>query len=124
MLSGSGATFGADTGSTLALTRLGDQVGDQQRFAIAFDAAVRSAVWLDGRRFLLAASGHSAVVDLDVSTSAGGREDWLVTPVSYPGHVARGSHGVVLAAGRAGSGVGVELHTVNTATHTSDLGRF
>ncbi|WP_330309918.1 protein kinase domain-containing protein, partial [Streptomyces sp. NBC_00589] len=119
VLSGSGATFGAGTGSTLALTRLGDQVGDQQRFSIAFDAAVRSAVWLDGRRFLLSASGHSAVVDLDVGTSAGGREDWVVTPVSYPGHVARGGRGVVLVAGRAGSGIGVELHTVNAATRTN-----
>lgn len=32
VLSGSGATLGSGTGSTLALTRLGDEVGDQQRF--------------------------------------------------------------------------------------------
>ncbi|MFF4827466.1 protein kinase domain-containing protein [Streptomyces sp. NPDC001204] len=120
VLSGSGATLGAATGSTLALTRLGDKVGDQQRFSIAFDAAVRSAAWLDGRRFLLAAGGHSAVVDLSVSTSAGGREDWMLTPVSYPGHVARGGSNAVLVAGRAGSGIGVELHTLDAAARKSE----
>nr|WTB28604.1 hypothetical protein OG781_02615 [Streptomyces sp. NBC_00830] len=41
VVSGSGTTLGTGTGSTLALTRPGDAVGDQQRFAIAFDAAVR-----------------------------------------------------------------------------------
>lgn len=120
VLSGSGATFGAGTGSTLALTRLSDEVGDQQRFSIAFDAAVRSADWLDGRRFFLAAGGHSAVVDLAVGTSVGGREDWMLTPVSYPGHVACTGSDIVLVAGRAGSGIGVELHTVDAAARTSD----
>ncbi|MFJ9379294.1 protein kinase [Streptomyces sp. NPDC101455] len=119
VLSGSGVTFGAETGGTLALTRLGDEVGDQQRFAIAFNAAVRSAGWLDGRRFFLAASGHSAVVDLAVGTSTGGREDWTMTPVSFPGHVARTGTDTVLVAGRAGSGIGVELHTVNAVSRTS-----
>ncbi|MEV7156969.1 serine/threonine-protein kinase [Streptomyces misionensis] len=120
VLSGSGATLGAGTGSTLALTRLDEQVGDQQRFALDFDAAVRSAVWLGERRFLLAAGGHSAVVDLAVSTSAGTREDWIPTPVSYPGHLARSGGDTVLVAGRAGSGVGVELHAFDTASRTSD----
>ncbi|MGV9401717.1 protein kinase domain-containing protein [Streptomyces sp. NPDC003667] len=120
VLSGSGATFGAGTGSTLALTQLGDQVGDQRRFSIAFDAAVRSAAWLDGRRFFLAASGHSAVVDLAVGTSVGGREEWMQTPVSYPGHIARSDSGIVLVAGRAGSGIGVEVHTLDAAVRKDD----
>ncbi|MEU4080423.1 serine/threonine-protein kinase [Streptomyces venezuelae] len=119
VLSGSGATLGAGTGSTLALTRLDEQVGDQQRFALDFDAAVRSAAWLGERRFLLAAGGHSAVVDLAVSTSAQ-REDWIPTPVSYPGHLARSGGDTVLVAGRAGSGVGVELHALDTAGRTSE----
>jgi hypothetical protein len=120
VLSGSGATLGAGTGSTLALTRLDEQVGNQQRFALDFDAAVRSAAWLGERRFLLAAGGHSAVVDLAVSTSAGTREDWLLTPVSYPGHLARSGGDTVLVAGRTGSGVGVELHALDTVRRTSD----
>lgn len=120
VLSGSGATLGAGTGSTLALTRLGEEVGDQQRFSIAFDAAVCSAGWLGGRRFLLAAGGHSAVVDLDVGTSAGGRHDWTPTPVSYPGHTAGAGGDTVLVAGRAGSGIGVELHTLDAVFRTSD----
>ncbi|MFF9436753.1 protein kinase [Streptomyces sp. NPDC014735] len=120
VLSGSGATLGTGTGSTLALTRLDEQVGDQQRFNLDFDAAVRSAAWLGERRFLLAAGGHSAVVDLAVSTSAGTREDWILTPVSYPGHLARSGGDTVLVAGRAGSGVGVELHALDTAGRTSE----
>ncbi|MBG7704795.1 hypothetical protein HCJ76_43730 [Streptomyces sp. MC1] len=120
VLSGSGATLGTGTGSTLALTRIDEQVGDQQRFALDFDAAVRSAAWLGERRFLLAASGHSAVVDLAVSTTTGPREDWMLTPLSYPGHLARSGGDTVLVAGRAGSGVGVELHALDTAGHTSD----
>ncbi|MCX4826585.1 serine/threonine protein kinase [Streptomyces sp. NBC_01142] len=120
VLSGSGATLGTGTGSTLALTRLGEEVGDQQRYSIDFDAAVRSAGWLGERRFLLAAGGHSAVVDLAVSTSAGGHEDWMLTPVSYPGHLARSGADAVLVAGRSGSGVGVELHTLDATARTSD----
>ncbi|MER8119159.1 serine/threonine-protein kinase [Streptomyces sp. NPDC094031] len=120
VLSGSGATLGTGTGSTLALTRLDEQVGDQQRFALDFDAAVRSAAWLGERRFLLAAGGHSAVVDLALSTSAGTPEDWMVTPVSYPGHLARSGGDIVLVAGRAGSGVGVEVHALDTAGRTSE----
>ncbi|MEV7863015.1 hypothetical protein AB0O86_30465 [Streptomyces hirsutus] len=54
VLSGYGATLGVGQG-TLALTRAGDTVGDQLRYPITFDAAVRSALWLDGRRFFLAA---------------------------------------------------------------------
>ncbi|WP_225652066.1 protein kinase domain-containing protein [Streptomyces pseudogriseolus] len=36
----------------------------------------------------------------------------MLTPVSYPGHLARGGGDTVLVAGRAGSGVGVELGDV------------
>ncbi|MFJ6752414.1 serine/threonine-protein kinase [Streptomyces sp. NPDC091266] len=121
VLSGSGATLGAGTGSTLALTRLAQQVGDQQRFSLDFDASVRSAAWLGERRFLLAAGGHSAVVDLAVSTSARGRENWMLTPVSYPGHLAYSGGGTVLVAGRSGSGVGVEVHALDAAGRTSDV---
>ncbi|WP_107469010.1 serine/threonine-protein kinase [Streptomyces griseiscabiei] len=120
VLSGSGATLGTGTGSTLALTRLDEQVGDQQRFALDFDAAVRSAAWLGERRFLLAAGGHSAVIDLALSTSAGTREQWIETPVSYPGYLARSGGDTVLVAGRAGSGVGVELHALDTTARTSE----
>ncbi|WP_328580458.1 serine/threonine-protein kinase [Streptomyces sp. NBC_00370] len=120
VLSGSGAALGAGTGSTLALTRLAEQVGDQQRFSLDFDAAVRSAAWLGERRFLLAAGGHSAVVDIAVSTSARGREDWMLTPVSYPGHLAHSGGDTVLVAGRSGSGVGVEVHALDAAGRTSN----
>lgn len=48
MLSGSGVTFGVG-GGTLALTRVGRELGDQLCYPIAFEATVRSAAWPDGR---------------------------------------------------------------------------
>ncbi|MFF4021136.1 hypothetical protein [Streptomyces sp. NPDC001843] len=60
VLSGSGATLGASTGSTPALTRLDERVGEQQRFALDFDAAARSAAWLGERRFLPGGAARSA----------------------------------------------------------------
>ncbi|MCC9707383.1 hypothetical protein E4N62_20115 [Streptomyces sp. MNU76] len=86
ILTGYGATLGAGEG-TLALTRAGETVGDQLRYPITFNAAVRSALWLDGRQFFLAAQGNSAVVDLARTTDAGQRKDCVETPVHYPAHV-------------------------------------
>ncbi|MEW2176641.1 protein kinase [Streptomyces sp. NPDC005406] len=117
VLSGSGVTFGSGEG-TLALTWIGLEAGRQARYPIAFDAAVCSAVCLGKRRFLLAAGGHHAVVDLALSTDAGPRGCWIPSHSSYPGHT--------LACGRAGavtlspdgSGTGLVLHRVDTATKT------
>ncbi|MGW4724922.1 protein kinase domain-containing protein [Streptomyces sp. NPDC004291] len=119
VLSGSGVTFGTGDG-TLALTRVGDQLGDQLRYPIAFEAAVRSAVWLDGRRFLLAAGGHSAVVDLGRSTDAGRREDWIPTAGHYPSHLLTDGNGGVLSASPDGSGNHVLLHRTLVADHSAE----
>ncbi|MFE2736767.1 protein kinase [Streptomyces sp. NPDC059349] len=119
VLSGSGVTFGAGDG-TLALTRVGSEVGDQLRYPIAFEAAVRSAVWLDGRRFFLAAGGYSAVVDLGRSTDAGRREDWIPTAGHYPAHLLADGHGGVLSASSDGSGNHVLLHRTLVADGSSE----
>lgn len=119
VLSGSGVTFGAG-GGTLALTRVGSQLGDQLRYPIAFEAAVRSAVWLDGRRFFLAAGGHSAVVDLARSTDAGRREDWVPTAGHYPAHLLADGRGDVLSASPDGSGNRVLLHRTLLASRSAE----
>jgi hypothetical protein len=102
VLSGTGATFGAGTG-TLALTRLGSHAGQQHRYDIQFDAVVRAAGWLDHRRFFLAASGHSAVVDLD-GRSTVEQSDWIQSPQGYPGHLLVIDANTVATASPEGSG--------------------
>ncbi|AXE88617.1 serine/threonine-protein kinase [Streptomyces sp. Go-475] len=119
VLSGSGVTFGAGDG-TLALTRVGSELGDQLRYPIAFEAAVHSAVWLDGRRFFLAASGSSTVVDLGRSTDAGRREDWIPTAGHYPAHLLTDGRGSVLSASPDGSGNHVLLHRTLIADRSSE----
>ena len=119
VLSGSGVTLGTGQG-TLALTRTGDQAGDHVSYPITFDASVRSALWLDRRRFFLTASGHSAVVDLARTTDAGQRDDWIRTPVSYPGHVLRSGIDSVVTASPDGTGIGVGLHRTDITSHTSE----
>ncbi|MDT0567721.1 hypothetical protein RM704_09600 [Streptomyces sp. DSM 3412] len=119
VLSGYGATFGAGEG-TLALTRAGETVGDQLRYPITFNAAVRSALWLDGRRFFLAAQGHSAVVHLARTTDAGQREDWIETPVHYPAHVLHAGIGSVLCASPDRGEGGVAIHRTNFLSRTSE----
>lgn len=119
VLSGSGVTFSTSDG-TLALTRVGIELGDQLRYPIAFQAAVRSAVWLDGRRFFLAAGGSSAVVDLGRSTDAGRREDWIPTAGHYPAHLLTEGPGSVLSASSDGSGNHVLLHRSLVADRSSE----
>lgn len=119
VLSGSGVTFGTGQG-TLRLTRAGDQVGDQVSYPITFDASVRSALWLDRRRFFLAASGHSAVLDLARTTDAGQRNDWIRTPVSYPGHVLHSGIDSVVAVSPDGTGIGVGVHRTDITSRTSE----
>lgn len=44
----------------------------------------------------------------------------MLTPVSYPGHLAHSGGDTVLVAGRSGSGVGVEVHALDAAGRTSN----
>ncbi|MEU7384687.1 serine/threonine-protein kinase [Streptomyces sp. NPDC042207] len=119
VLSGSGVTFGVGEGD-LALVRAGDTVGDQMPYPIHFPAAVRSAVWLERRRFFLAASGHSTVVDLARTTDAGQREDWIRTPVHFPAHVLRADAASVLSASPDGTGTGIAVHRTDVVSRTSE----
>jgi hypothetical protein len=67
----------------VSLTGLGARLGDEVRHEIEFSANVWNATWLERRRFFLAADGHSAVVDLDVSTHVD-RSAWVESPQSGP----------------------------------------
>ncbi|WP_274036600.1 protein kinase domain-containing protein [Streptomyces sp. MMBL 11-1] len=109
VLSGSGVTFGAG-GGTLALTRAGTAVGEQLRYPITFEAAVRSAVWIGGRRFFLGAGGHSAVADIGRTTDLGGREGWIRAAGHEPGHLLAVGPDSVLSASPDGSGNLIALH--------------
>ncbi|MFE2492075.1 protein kinase [Streptomyces mirabilis] len=120
VLSGSGATLGVGEG-TLALVHIGDTVGDQMPYPIHFPAAVRSAVWLERRRFFLAASGHSTVVDLARTRDAGQREEWIRTPVHFPAHVLRASSDSVLSASPDGTGNRVGVHRTDVVSRTSEV---
>lgn len=112
VLSGSGGTFGVGE-STLALTRVGGTLDDQLRYPIAFDAAVRSAASLGARRFLLAADGHSAIIDLKRGTGAGMKGDWAPTPVPYPHHLLVTGPEQVAVASPDGSGTRVLVRSMN-----------
>ncbi|MGC4862893.1 protein kinase domain-containing protein [Micromonospora sp. DT41] len=110
---------GADlAGTTLGLVQLGDEVGAQQRYSISFNADVLSAVWLGELRFLLAAEGHSAVLDLGRTTMVR-REDWFVSPPSPRFLVANGQE--VITAGTDRSGTRGFVHRVDTTRGTTDL---
>ncbi|GIM92981.1 MULTISPECIES: restriction endonuclease [Paractinoplanes] len=67
----------------VSLTGLGAGLGAEDRHQIDFSANVWNATWLERRRFFLAADGHSAVVDLDVSNHVD-RSAWVESPQSGP----------------------------------------
>ncbi|MFF3247052.1 serine/threonine-protein kinase [Streptomyces sp. NPDC002870] len=118
VLSGSGVTFGAGNG-TLALTRAGERAGDQLRYPITFEAPVRSAIWLDRRRFFLAGSGCSAVVDLARTTDAGQRDQWIPTAGHYPAHLLLAGADSVVSASPDSSGCSVALHRTDVISRRS-----
>ncbi|MCL7429817.1 serine/threonine-protein kinase [Streptomyces sp. YS415] len=119
VLSGSGVTYGAGEG-TLALTRVGDTVGTQLRYPVSFEAAVRAATWLDGRRFFLAASGHSAVADLSRTTGLGRQQEWIRSAGHYPGHLLVTGADTVLTASPDGSGNRITLHRTSVSEGSSE----
>lgn len=122
VLSGIAHTYGSP--GSLALTRIGDHVGQQQRYDIHFPANVHTAGWLADRRFFLAAAGHCAVIDLDRRARVT-QEDWIDSPHAYRAHlVVAGPHRAVTASGSP-TGVGVALTNTDLTTrenqHLADV---
>jgi hypothetical protein len=53
---------------SVTLTQLGDEMGQEKRHVVDFQAHIWNAVWLSGHRFFLAGDGHFGAVDLDTTT--------------------------------------------------------
>lgn len=119
VLSGTAATIRGGT-STLALTRLGSHIGQQHRFAIHFEAAIQAAGWLEHRRFFLAAKGHSAVVDLNQSSTVT-EDSWIPFSHHYPGALLVLDPTTVITMVRDGSGLDVSLFRTDVTTGHRDL---
>jgi len=94
------------SGSSVTLTRLGSELGQEERHTLDFRAGIWSAVWLSGRRFFLAGDGHFAVVDLDKTTTVP-IDDRLISP--HPDQ--RGA-------------IRIDEHTVMTATRHGTVYRI
>jgi Holliday junction resolvase-like predicted endonuclease len=56
-------------GRSVTLTQLGDEMGQEERHVVDFQAGIWNAVWLSRHCFFLAGDGHFGVVDLDKTTS-------------------------------------------------------
>jgi hypothetical protein len=113
------AIWVSDYSGQLTLTRLGDGPGEEERHEIDFPAHVWKATWLGDRRFFLAASGHSAVIDLDQSTIVA-RAAWIPTPHPDPAGALTTQTGMVLTAGRGGTGVRGVIHQTSLASRDSE----
>ncbi|MFV2021984.1 protein kinase domain-containing protein [Micromonospora sp. LOL_023] len=119
VLSGTGVEFGEGS-VTLSLTRVGDQFGRQQTYAVGFNASVHGVTWLHGRSFYLAAGGNSGVVDL-CRSSAVRSVDQVRSEQSYPNHVIALNAWTVLTGSASGSGVGVTIFRTEVLGRSTEL---
>jgi hypothetical protein len=101
-------------GRSVTLTRLGTELGQEDRHVIDFAADIWSAVWLSDRRFFLGGDGHFGIVDLDRTISAP-IDDRLVSP--HPGQIGaiRINEQTVLTASRHGTLYGIQTETGEAA---------
>jgi hypothetical protein len=97
-------------GTAVTLTRIGTELGRDERYLIDFRAGIWSAVWLVGRRFYLAGDGHFGVVDLDVSTTVA-IDDRLRSPHPDQRGATRIDDHTVLTASRHGTVYRIDVET-------------
>lgn len=102
-------------GMSVTLTQLGDDMGQEERHVVDFQAGIWNAVWLFGHRFFLAGDGHFGVVDLDKTTSVP-IDDRLRSP--HPGQrgAIRVDERTVMTATRHGT-----VYRIDVETGKSDL---
>ncbi|MET8438737.1 hypothetical protein ABZV61_39810 [Streptomyces sp900116325] len=100
--------------------RAGDTVGDQMRYPIHFPAAMRSAVWLEQRRFFLAASGHARSWTWPAPRTRVSAKTGPHPPVRFPAHVLRADATSVLGASPDGTGTGIAVHRTDVVSRTSE----
>jgi Restriction endonuclease len=97
-------------GLLVTLTRLGAELGQEERHTIDFQAGIWNAVWLSGRRFYLAGDGHFGVVDLD-RTTAVPIDDRLRSPHPDQRGATRVDQRTVLTASRHGTVYRIDVET-------------
>lgn len=97
-------------GLAVTLTRLGRELGQEERHTIDFRAGIWSAVWLSGRRFYLAGDGHFGVVDLDQNTTVP-IDDRLRSPHPDQRGSTRLDQRTVLTASRHGTVYRIDVET-------------
>jgi Holliday junction resolvase-like predicted endonuclease len=102
-------------GMSVTLTQLGDEMGQEERRAVDFQAGIWNAVWLSRRRFFLAGDGHFGVVDLDKTTSVP-IDDRLRSPHPDQRGAIRIDERTVMTATRHGT-----VYRIDVGTGTSDL---
>ena len=97
-------------GTAVTLTRLGTELGQEERHIIDFQAGIWNAVWLTGMRFYLAGDGHFGVVDLDVTTNVA-IDDRLTSPHPDQRGATRIDEHTVLTASRHGTVYQIDVGT-------------
>ena len=102
-------------GMEVTLTRLGTEMGQEQRYVVDFQAGIWNAVWLSGRRFFLAGDGHFGVVDLD-KTATVPIDDRLSSPHPDQRGAIRIDEHTVMTATRHGT-----VYRIDVETGKSDL---
>jgi Restriction endonuclease len=100
-------------GTSVTLTRLGREMGQEQRYAVDFQAGIWSAVWLSGRRFFLAGDGHFGVADLD-NSAAVPIDDRLISPHPDQRGAMRIDDHTVMTATRHGTVYRIDVETGNS----------
>jgi hypothetical protein len=101
------------SGMSVTLTQLGDEMGREERHIVDFRAGIWNAVWLSGRRFFLAGDGHFGIVDLDKSTSVP-IDDRLRSPHPDQRGAIRVDEHTVMTATRHGTVYRIDVETGNS----------
>jgi len=104
----------------LARLRRSAHPGDQEHHETGFPAHIWNAAWIGGQRFFPAATGHSAVVDLDL-TSKVSRTAWTGSPQPCPAGVLAASGDTIITATPAGNGIRATIYRTYLTTRVSDL---
>jgi len=95
---------------SVTLTRLGAELGQEQRHSVDFQAGIWNAVWLSERRFFLAGDGHLGVVDLDKTTTVP-IDDRLRSPHPDQRGAVRIDEHTVMTATRHGTVYRIDIET-------------
>ena len=90
-----------DRDRSITLTRLGSELGQEERYVLDARAGTRDAVWLSGRCFFLTGNLLSGIVDLDQTSVA--IDNRVRSPGSHPRGAIRIDERTVLATSRPGT---------------------